>query len=667
MTPSRLVTLLTIVVCVSTLTTRGAHAFVPPWLIDPESTDASSARSNFVPPTIDTTYAANRDEFDVSRYELYLSPDFTTQTLAGTVRITLSATVEDVDFIDLDLDDVLTVSLVTDSEGALVYEQFSDLLRFYPREPLDVGEEMSVVISYAGQPQPTGFKGFEFSTTPGGAPLLATLSQPYGARSWWPCKDTPSDKATVVMNVTVPVGMYAASNGVLDARTPVGGFETFTWDHEYPISTYNVSLAATEYVSWEEEWTAPDGKKLPIEYHVFPEHEEAARFDFERTRDVLDYYTELFGDYPFVKEKYGMAEFVWDGAMEHQTMTSYGDVFLTGDRFYERIIGHELAHHWWGNSMTVADWSDLWIHEGFATLAEGLWVEYAEGEAAYRTFLRRRANHCCGFQGAISPPTQLFNQTVFNKAAWMLHMLRGLLGDTDFFAAVHDLAQRPELQYGTIVTEDVVEQFETSTGRPLRWFFDQWLYRVGRPDFEVDYTTSPLGDQTRVTLSVEQSDLAEPWIFPLTVRIETTAGPVDVETFVAGATHQITATVDGDVTGIDVDPDEWLLSFDGETVTSTPRGPFQATRLLTNAPNPFNPRTTLRFELARPGDVQLRILDARGRLVERIDAGALPAGEHGMPWDGTDRFGNDVASGVYRVILQADGTTTTARPITLVR
>jgi len=649
------------------LTARDAPGFVPPWAIDPEATAADSRTvSSNVPPD-DESQAANREQFDVLDYEINLVPDFDTESLTGTVKISLRAEEDGVVFVDLDLSNTLTVGSVTSAGTALPFDHSDDVLRLYPQAPLREGDTWTVTVHYGGVPQPTGFLGFSFGTTPAGDPLLATLSQPYGARSWWPCKDTPSDKATVLLRVVVPTGMYAASNGILELEAPSGDRTLFQWRHDYPISTYNVSLAVADYVSWEETWRSPGGRELPIEYHVFPEHEEAARFDFGRTTDILDYYTELFGEYPFVDEKYGMAEFVWEGAMEHQTMTSYGDVFLTGDRFYERIIGHELAHHWWGNSMTLSDWGELWVHEGFATLAEGLWVERAEGTAAYRTFLRRRSNGCCGFSGPISPPDRLFNQTVFNKAAWMLHMLRGFLGDTDFFAAMYDLAQRPELQYGSIVTEDVVEQFETSTGRSLQWFFDQWLYRIGRPTFTVEWTTKSVGDRTRVQVEIDQSDLAAPWTFPLRLRAVTPSGTVDLETFVASDTHQFTAFVEGDVQDLQVDPDEWLLKFVVETATDAP-APIGATaQLLPNAPNPFNPRTALRFELPTPQDVRLRILDARGRVVDVLDPGPMPAGRHRMPWSGIDRKGNPVASGTYRVVLEADGTVSSVLPITLVR
>jgi aminopeptidase N len=646
---------------------RCGSAFVPPWAIDPESTENDARAVSTVLPPEDDSQAANRDQFDVLHYEIFLAPDFDTESLTAAVTVTLQAEQDGVVFVDLDLANTLEVDRVTGSGTALPFDHTDDVLRLFPPQPLDRDDTWTATIHYGGQPEPTGFLGFSFGTTPAGNPLLATLSQPYGARSWWPCKDTPDDKATVLLRAVVPDGLYVASNGILEVEVPSGGNTLFQWRHEYPISTYGVSIAVAEYVSWEETWLSPGGRVLPIEYHVFPEHEEAARFDFGRTTEILDYYTELFGEYPFVDEKYGMAEFVWEGAMEHQTMTSYGDVFLTGDRFYERIIGHELAHQWWGNSMTLEDWGELWVHEGFATLAEGLWVERAEGTAAYRTFLRRRSNGCCGFNGPISPPNRLFNQTVFNKAAWMLHMLRGFLGDTAFFSAMYDLAQRPELQYGTIVTEDVVEQFETSTGQPLQWFFDQWLYRIGRPTFTVDWTTKSVGDRTRLQVVIDQSDLAEPWIFPLRLRAVTPSGPVDLETFVASDTHQYTAFVDGDVEDVLVDPDEWLLKFVVETATDAPAPAGPAARLLPNAPNPFNPRTALRFELPTPQDVRLRILDARGRVVDVLEPGPMPAGRHRMPWTGVDRRGNPVASGTYRVLLEADGTVSSVRPITLVR
>ena len=650
---------------------RQAEAFMPPWIADPPAEprpgDLLRAPGPFVPP-VDPSQAQGRDHFDVLRYELSIFPNFDTQTILGSVFVTFVAMVDDLGSIELDFVDGWQIDAILYAGSPLPYEYENDILRVHFLQPMSVGGTRTFSIQYQGTPQPAGFMGLQFLETAGGARTLSSLSQPYFARSWWPCKDTPTDKAQLQLYVLAPPGMFAASNGRLVGQQPAGQSTLYTWVETYPISTYNVSLAIAEYVSWNETYVGPDQQHLTLEYHVFPEDEEAARFDFGRTAEIVDFFVDRFGEYPFIQAKFGMAEFVFTGAMEHQTMTSYGQYFITGDRFYERIIGHELAHEWWGNSMTLTNWSDLWIHEGLATLSEGLWTEHASGPTAYRNFLRNRSNACCGFPGPISPPTELFNTTVYNKSAWMLHMLRRMVDDTEFFGALRDLAMRPELRYGSIDTEVFVEQFETSTGRELTWFFDQWLYRVGRPTLAMEWTSEPVDDRYRVEVNIEQTGEGDPWIFPLDLRVVTSDGNIEAETWVTSVRHRYTVFVDSQPTDLVLDPFESLLWFadDNSPITAAPT-PYGGTRLLPNVPNPFNPRTMLRFELARAGDVQVRILDARGRVVEVMRPGVLGAGLHELPWDGTDLRGTPVASGVYQVQLTGFDGPGAVRPITLVR
>jgi aminopeptidase N len=648
-----------------------ASGFVPAWIADPDYEHRGSALlRNTIPsvPPVDPSIAQGRDDFDVLRYRITILPSFDEQRIVGSVSVTFQSLVDGLSSIDLDLYDDWQIDLVHRNNDPLDYLHENDVLRISLSEPLSVGGTRTITVHYQGAPQPAGFMGLQFLESAGGARTLASLSQPYFARSWWPCKDTPTDKAEVDLYVIAPQGMFAASNGVLVGQQPVGNDTLYTWVETYPISTYNVSLAVAEYVSWSEVYVGPDEQQLTIEYHVFPEDEEAARFDFGRTTEIVDFFVDRFGEYPFIQEKFGMAEFVFVGAMEHQTMTSYGQFFLTGDRFYERIIGHELAHEWWGNSMTLTDWSELWIHEGLATLSEGLWLEHAQGPIAYRNFLRARSNSCCGFPGPISPPTELFNTTVYNKSAWMLHMLRRTIGDNEFFGALRDLAARPELRYGSIDTATFVEQFETSTGQQLSWFFDQWLYRTGRPTIASSWTAEPLGDRFRVEVNLEQTGPGEPWIFPLDLRVVTSAGNIEFQTWVTSVRHRYTAFVDAEPTDLKVDPNESLLWFaDGQSPVTSVSPPLGGTRLLPNVPNPFNPRTMLRFELARAGDVELRILDVRGRVVDVLRPGRLGAGLHEFPWDGTDFRGAAVSSGVYQVQLTGIDGPGNVRPITLVR
>jgi aminopeptidase N len=311
-----------------------------------------------------------------------------------------------------------------------------------------------------------------------------------------------------------------------------------------------------------------------------------------------------------------MAEVVLAGAMEHQTMTSYGDFFMTGDRYYEGIVAHELSHHWWGNLLTLTDWDDIWLHEGLATFSDGLWREYIDGRDAYLQFLRQRSAGCCGFYGPISPPSKLFNQTVYQKTAWMLHMLREYVGDTHFFAALRRLTQDPTLRY----------------------------------------------------LKVSQVQDDEPWAFPLRIRLSFPSSSVDHDIFVTGELTELRVSVDEWPVEIELDPDEQLLFFDRGVEMEDPEvgGPVRPP-VISNDPNPFNPRTAIRFALPHDSAPRLRVYDLRGRAVRTLDPGWLPAGEHRVIWEGDDDNGRSVASGNSLVRLEGTGLDVPAHRVTLVR
>jgi aminopeptidase N len=599
-----------------------------------------------------------------------LLPDFDSKSLEGFIAITFTTLQAGIDHIDLDLYDEFTISDVHIDYKSMAFVLSQDILRVYFPQSLQLGETLTVNVNYSGTPQPAGPLGLEFGTTPAGRPILATVSEPFYARSWWPCKDTILDKATFDLIVVVPDNMYVASAGTLQEVKYDGGRAIYHWASDYPITTYNVSLAATEYVSWTEDYISPQGDAFPLEFHVFPEHEQVARYEFERVGQMIDFFSDLYGPYAFTDEKYGMAEVVLAGAMEHQTMTSYGDFFLTGDRYYEGIAAHELSHNWWGNLLTLRDWDDLWLHEGLATFSDGLWREHIDGRAEYIDFLLHRSAGCCGFNGPISPPARLFNQTVYQKGAWMLHMLRELLGDSDFFESLRALTSNPDLRYQNFGKTEFVEAFETQTGQDLNWFFDQWLYRTGRPEIALEWAPeagSSLDPEVRLRVSQTQTD--PEWQFPLRLRLQLPSGPMDIDTFITQRSTEFVVNVPEWPLSVEIDPDNQLLHFDAGSVrvTAAPDASRNRTDLLPNTPNPFNPRTTLRFSLAEPATVRLRIFDLRGRAIQTLECGTLGAGEHEQLWDGTDRHGQSVASGTYLVRMEGASVVPKPRSITLVR
>jgi aminopeptidase N len=383
---------------------------------------------------------------------------------------------------------------------------------------------------------------------------------------------------------------------------------------------------------------------------------------------MIDLFTTHFGEYPFIDEKYGMAEFVWEGAMEHQTMTSYGDFLILGNKRFEHLVAHELAHQWFGNSHTVETWEHIWLHEGFATYCEGLWKEHLEGPEAMALFMRRHSGGTNPFYGPIVPPQPLFGLTVYWKGAWVLHMLRGMLGDGLFFEVLRSYAANPNLRYGNVTSEDFIESVGTTVGRPLRWFFEQWLYREGRPEYGMTWTSAPMeGVGFRVDVTIRQLQEGDPWIMPLELGIDTATGTQIVTTWDATTVHRATFIVDAAPTGVRLDPDNKVLKFvTSMRITGGETGLGGSVRLLANAPNPFNPSTRLRFELANPVPVRLSILDAKGRRVRTLLPGLLQAGRHEILWRGMDDAGHTLASGTYTVLLEA-GDGQRSQRITLIK
>jgi len=204
---------------------------------------------------------------------------------------------------------------------------------------------------------------------------VLSFSEPFLARYWFPCFDEPSDKAEegVEFEITVPKGFYAAANGLLVSRTEKDGKEVFLWRHKFPIVTYLIALTVARFQVIEDDC---DG--LPLRYYVEASYRQSAEYDFGRTGEMVKYFSKMFGDYAF--EKYGVAVVpFFNSAMEHQTMTTYSASLVTGDRRYERVVAHELAHHWWGDAVTMADFKDIWLNEGFASYCEALWAEHLTG------------------------------------------------------------------------------------------------------------------------------------------------------------------------------------------------------------------------------------------------------------------------------------------------
>ncbi len=497
-------------------------------------------------------------QVDVQKYIVTLRVIPASHRIEGSVRLQARSVVAGLTSLDVDLYDEMLVTSVMAGPLSLAFTHAGNVLSIVLDHPYADGETLDLVIGYGGIPAVAGYGAFSFATH-GTQPIISSLSEPTYAPVWWPCIDRPADKALVDMDLNVPGGLTGVSNGVLAGTVDEpDGTRTWRWRSASPISTYLVSVAISNYATWTD-WYMPvtGGPAMPVQNWVYPEHYSEAQQDLSVTVPLLTFFANLFGEYPFVDEKYGHAIFPFGGGMEHQTVTSYGAGLIRGDNRYDWVVAHELAHQWWGDSVTLADWPDIWLNEGFATYSEALWWEHEYGPAGLRAYMSSLDTR--PFCGTVYAPTcDLFGDTVYNKGAWVLHMLRGVVGDTAFFAGLRDYAET--FRHANATTQDLQARMEAASGLDLQGYFSRWLTQEGEPDYRWGWTVAetPAGFVTHVR--VEQTQPTGPFVMPIRLRITSSAGDVDevVQDNLPGQDFSLAPLPDPPIS-VQLDPDAWIL------------------------------------------------------------------------------------------------------------
>jgi len=607
---------------------------------------------------------ANMDLYDVTFYDLQMDLNPTTQILSGTTTVLAEVTGTSLATLDLNLMNIMTVSAVRAAGSAANFSHTGNVLTITLDRTYQPGEMVTVSVDYSGNPEGDGFGWNSY----GGDPLIWTLSEPYGARHWWPCKDLNTDKAdSVDLRVTVPDDLIVASNGLLASETvPSPGKKTFHWKERYPIPTYLVSLAIHPFATFSNTYTGLDGvTTMPVDYYVIPDYLWQAQSGYPVTVDMLEVFAAGFGEYPFINEKYGHAHFPWGGGMEHQTMTS-----LSYSAYSEHIISHELGHQWFGDMITCADFHHIWLNEGFATWTEAYWKEMMPGggSAAYRAEMNDAAYFGAGTIYVENPNNfwEIFDYNLtYQKASWVPHMLRGVLGDEDFFAGLQ--AYRESLGFASATTEQFRDVFEEVSGRDLDNFFEQWVYGAGHPQYQVNYTTENNGGSTALQVRIEQIQSEPVFDMKLQLKVDQALGNQIYSVENNQRVQYYSFTVPGSVAGLELDPNDWVLcqiNYGGPS--NVPSLVKDEPRLLPNVPNPFNPSTSINYELPADSHVRLSVYDLSGRLVRVLTDTPMTAGRHSVRWDGRDVQGQSSASGIYFVRMNAGGKTG-LRKITLVQ
>ncbi len=458
--------------------------------------------------------------------------------------------------IELNLYDNIEIQSVSVNNRAADYKRKKN--RIYIKTEEELIDTFKIKINYQGTPQRTGFDGFVFGNV-NGQSLVYNISEPVYASTWFPSDDDPADKALLDIEITNDSQFVSVSNGILVSETKNENKKTYHYKTVYPVSTYLIAVYSASYKTFNDYYISLDGKDtMQINYYAMPEHFENARIDFAEHVDYLQTLSKLFGEYPFIKEKYGVAEFLWNfGAMENQTITGIGYAFVSGRNFFRDTYVHELAHHWWGNSVGLKSWNDIWLNEGFASYSEALYAEAKYGKDALISTMQSKFSD--SFRGTLYAPKDLFGETVYDKGAWVLHMLRYELSDSVFFKSLREYYKLNK--YSNASVEDFKTVCENVSGLNLNKFFDQWIY-TGTDNILCAYKLK-FNDvnKTECEINIFQEPQTYPeFHFPLDIKISFNNGTFIIEKiYIKEIETKLNFKFDNEITTIEFDPDSKLL------------------------------------------------------------------------------------------------------------
>lgn len=467
--------------------------------------------------------------YDVLNYRLVLDVDIPAETLSAEAEITLSTLVE-TDSIRLHFAGLEIAGVEENSQSRSFLRQDSFLVVSLDRTvPAHTG--LILKVYYHGEPtNPSSVfgKGLEIAGSGDDDAVTYACNAPWGAKYWFPCQDNPADKATMEMIVTVPEGNEVISNGILESADRTGPEWTYTWTETHPIATYLLVFAASENYALTEDTGSADGTPVPIFHWVLAPDSAQVTPKLMVVSDIMSYFSELFYPYPFADEKYAHVYAPIGGAMENQTCTH---INTTYNWDWDVIVAHEFSHSWWGNSTTCRKLKHMWLNEGFATYCEALWIEHRDGPQAYQEYYHDAIADVYLGHGishndpVLDPPwSRIYSPLTYEKPASVLHMLRRLTGDVNFFAILRTYGLR--FQDSTALSEDFEAVVTEITGDDYSWFFDQWLREPGHPQYLVTWETEPVGDSFDIIIRLRQTQNWPPEVpvFRMPVELGLVAG-----------------------------------------------------------------------------------------------------------------------------------------------
>jgi aminopeptidase N len=510
--------------------------------------------------------------------------------------------------IEFDMSNQLTVDSIVYHNTHLGFTQIAgDILQI--NFPTAVSQLDSLCIYYQGVPGFTGFGSFVQSTHDT-VPIIWTLSEPYGAKDWWPCKQNLQDKVdSIDVIIRCPQGNRAASNGILVSETVAGSDKIFHWKHRYPIATYLICLAVTNYSVYSD-FVPFGGDTVEVLNYVYPEDLALAQSSTPNIIPQMQLYDTLFGLYPFHREKYGHAQMGWGGGMEHQTFT------FMGGWSYE-LMAHELAHQWFGDKVTCGSWEDIWLNEGFATYLSGLCYEHLD-PVWWMPFKEGRINNITSqpngsvFCSDTTDIGRIFSgRLTYAKGGMILHTLRWVMGDSAFYQGVRDYLNDASIAFNFAKTPQFISHMEQAYGQSLAWYFSDWYYGEGYPSYQISWSQDG-SNQLSLTVNQTQSHSSVPFFqLPIPIQFKNQTADTIVVFQHDFSGQSFTANLSFQADSIIFDPQRWIISKDNELSGINEMAEVGSIK---NYPNPTADAINISFpELGVKAIVQLT--DVYGRLI----------------------------------------------------
>jgi aminopeptidase N len=533
----------------------------------------TQTRSN----TLSLDYIALTEEYDVHFYFLDIELERTATDISGVVEIHGTSKVQVLDSVLFELHDNLTInSLLLNGNPATFNRVGSAVI---VESNFTTGDDFIITVDYEGTPpdaatNPLGGGGMTNDSSPSwGNQVTWSLSEPFSAFEWWPCKQSLTDKAdSLYVFITTDATNKAGSNGILTDVVDLGnGKERYEWKSNCPIDYYLVSVAVAEYIEYNIYANPADAANpILIQNYIYNNPATLNNFqdEIDNTADFLEYFSEIYGIYPFENEKYGHCMAPLSGGMEHQTMTTQG-------WFENGLTAHELGHQWWGNNVTCATWADIWLNEGFASYSDYLMVEHFTPNNAAGQMDDIHDNVMSQNGGSVYCVDSLNSSRIFSgrlsydKGAAIVHTLRFLVNDDDTF---FELLQQYQLDFAdsTARLNDFKIIAESVSGLDLTSFFDEWYYGEGYPTYNLEWNKNNSQVFIEVSQNTSMSSITPLFTNDLEIKINGTDGSTITERFSINTNDQIVAiSFDSEVESIEIDPNNWIVNKTGIITENT--------------------------------------------------------------------------------------------------